>query len=71
MLSHARGSLYEVQAQAIAANRLGFLDIASAEHLKKRATAAGRELAGLITWVERRAAHGKRNSRDRSNATSN
>jgi four helix bundle protein len=54
LLSHARGSLYEVQAQAIAANRLRYLPIAATEHLKKQARMAGRELAGLIAWVKRR-----------------
>lgn len=53
MLSHARGSLYEVQAQVIASTRLGFLSTASAEHLLKQGRAAGRELAGLIDWVKR------------------
>src|SRR5258705_3222033 len=53
-LSHARGSLHEIQAQAIASNRLGFLPAASTEYLKKQAYLAGRELAGLITWVKRR-----------------
>jgi four helix bundle protein len=53
MLSHARGSLYEVQAQVIAANRLNIMSNATAEHLKKRSRAAGRELAGLIEWVKR------------------
>jgi len=59
-LSDARGSLYEVQAQIIASTKLGFLDTASAEHLKKRARVAGRELAGLIRWVRRRELESKR-----------
>lgn len=54
MLSQARGSLYEVEAQVIAANRLNYLPRAVAEHLRKRARATGRELAGLIRWVRRR-----------------
>jgi four helix bundle protein len=53
MLSHARGSLYEVQAQVIASNRLGLLTTSIAEHLKKQSRATGRELAGLIEWVKR------------------
>ncbi|HYK02539.1 MAG TPA: four helix bundle protein [Thermoanaerobaculia bacterium] len=63
LLSQARGSLFEVQAQVIVANRLGFLNDASAEHLKKRIRAAGRELAGLIEWIKRREAEAKRPSR--------
>jgi four helix bundle protein len=60
MLSHARGSLYEVQAQVIASHRLGFLDSASAEHLKKRGREAGTELAGLIRWVKNQESGSKR-----------
>jgi len=63
LLSQARGSLFEVQAQVIVANRLRFLDEASAEHLKRRIRAAGRELAGLIEWIKRREAEAKRPSR--------
>ena len=54
MLSRARGSLYEVEASIIASTRLGFLAPSVAEHLRKQARLAGRELAGLITWVRRR-----------------
>jgi four helix bundle protein len=50
-LGIARGSLYEVQAQLLASQRLNFLAPAAAEHLRKRIRAAARELAGLITWV--------------------
>jgi four helix bundle protein len=63
LLSQARGSLFEVQAQVIVATRLTFLDEAAAEHLKKRIRAAGRELAGLIDWIKRREAEAKRPSR--------
>jgi four helix bundle protein len=60
MLSHARGSLYEVQAHVIASLRLNLLDIATAEHLKKRATTAGKELGGLIRWVRRKELESRR-----------
>jgi four helix bundle protein len=60
MLSNARGSLYEVQAHVIASQRLNLLDAAAAEHLKKRARTAGRELAGLITWVRRKELESRR-----------
>jgi four helix bundle protein len=63
MLSHGRGSLFEVQAQVIVANKLNFLDDASAEHLRKRIRAVGRELAGLIDWIKRRDAESKRPTR--------
>lgn len=60
MLSEARGSLYEVQAHVIAAAKLDILPVAVAEHLKKRARHASRELDGLIHWVRRRAPEKKR-----------
>jgi four helix bundle protein len=60
LLSQARGSLFEVQAQMIVAQRLNFLAPASAEHLKKHIRATGRELAGLIIWVKHREAQTKR-----------
>ncbi|HEU4889367.1 MAG TPA: four helix bundle protein [Thermoanaerobaculia bacterium] len=43
-LSHARGSLYEVQAEVLASQRLKFLT-PEAAHLKKCIRIAGRELA--------------------------
>lgn len=60
MLSEARGSLYEVQAHVIAAAKLEILPAGVAEHLKKRARLASRELDGLIRWVQRRAPEKKR-----------
>jgi four helix bundle protein len=54
MLSEARGSLYEVQAHVIAAAKLDILTPGVAEHLKKRARHAAKELDGLIVWVRRR-----------------
>ncbi|HEX8252012.1 MAG TPA: four helix bundle protein [Thermoanaerobaculia bacterium] len=59
MLSHSRGSLYQVQAQIIAATRLGLLSTPEAESLKRSGTAVGRELAGLIVWVTKREKHSK------------
>jgi four helix bundle protein len=60
LLSQARGSLYEVQAQVIASQRLGFLKPQAAQPLMKRAEEAARELAGLIEWVRKREAEAKR-----------
>ena len=56
MLSEARGSLYEVQAHVIAAAKLDILTPGVAEHLKKRARHAARELDGLIIWLRKRGA---------------
>ena len=60
LLSHARGSLYEVQAQVIAAQRLDFLTPEAANPLMKRAEETARELAGLIAWVRKREAQSRR-----------
>jgi len=51
MLSQGRGSLYEVQAQVIASERLKLVTPGAAEHLRKRIRATARELNGLIQWV--------------------
>ena len=71
MLSQTRGSLYEVQAQVIAANRLGFLTSPVTDHLEQQSRMAGRELAGLITWVRKRETQTKRSQRATAQATSN
>jgi len=71
MLSHARGSLYEVQALVLASSRLGMLEIASAEHLKKRIRLTASELAGLIAWVKKREAQTKRKPGKKSQTTDN
>jgi four helix bundle protein len=71
MLSQGRGSLYEVQAQVIASERLGFLSTANAEHLRRSSGAVGRELAGLIAWVRKRELQAKHAKTSKSQATSN
>jgi four helix bundle protein len=63
-LSDARGSLYEVQGLVIASHRLKFVEVATKEHLTKQARIAGRELAGLITWVKRKELESKRKTAD-------
>lgn len=60
MLSKARGSLYEVQAHVIAAAKLAMFTPGVAEHLKKRARSAARELDGLIVWLRKRSPERKR-----------
>lgn len=70
-LSEARGSLYEVQAQIIAASRLNLLAIGSTEHLEKRIRAAAKELAGLITWVRKREMQTKGRNREIAQTTDN
>jgi len=57
-LSQARGSMFEVEAQLIAAHELTFIGEAELLHMTRLIRGAGRALAGLIEWVrkhERRA----------------
>ena len=53
-LSHARGSLFEVQAQLLVAKRLHYLNDEQASALRTRAAEVGRLLAGLIRYVRQR-----------------
>jgi four helix bundle protein len=50
-LSQARGSLFEVEAQCMAANRLGFLETHEHARVQRQITQTARTLAGLIRWV--------------------
>ena len=71
MLSQARGSLYEVQAQIIASRELNFLNDAAAEHLKKHVRLTARELTGLIQWVKKREAQTKARQHRKAQTTDN
>jgi four helix bundle protein len=53
-LSQARGSLFEVEAQLIAAHELKMLREAEMLHVTKLIHGADRALSGLIEWVRRR-----------------
>ena len=53
-LSHARGSLYEVQAQSLVAKRLGYLDDAAHRTIRSFVIKTAKPLAGLIDYVRRR-----------------
>ena len=50
-LSDARGSLFEVEGQAIAAQRLAFLDATGHARIQREITRTAAALAGLIRWV--------------------
>lgn len=54
MLSHARGSLFELEVQLIAAERLRYLDTAAYESLRAAARQVGGQLIGLIRYVRSR-----------------
>ena len=53
LLSQARGSLYEVEAQCLASERLAFLSPAAYAHLKIHLEVTGKTLSGLIRWVRK------------------
>jgi four helix bundle protein len=64
-LSHARGSLYEVQAQVIAARRLEYIDVETSRQLRSSIRRVAEPLKGLIEYVRSRegvAAHSKARS---------
>jgi len=65
-LSQARGSLFEVEAQLIAAHRLAFLGEAELQHMTQLIRGAGRALSGLIEWVRKEE---KRAKQPRNSAT--
>jgi len=52
-LSQARGSLFEVEAEAITANRLGFLSADLLAIINREIRRTGKALVGLIRWVQR------------------
>lgn len=54
LLSHARGSLFEIEAQLIAAKRLGYVTNAQAADIRAMTRSVGKPLAGLIAYVRRR-----------------
>jgi four helix bundle protein len=51
-LSQARGSLFEIDAESIAANRLGFLADSEMQDVVRSLRLTGSALAGLIRWVK-------------------
>jgi len=53
-LSHARGSLYEVQAQVIAAHRLEYIDLETSRQLRGSIRRVAEPLKGLIEYVKSR-----------------
>lgn len=52
-LSDARGSLYEVEAQCIAAEHLHFINERELQEMTRLLRRAGKALSGLIEWVRR------------------
>jgi four helix bundle protein len=56
-LSQARGSLFEVEAQCLAARRLGFLHESAHPHIQRNIALTASTLNGLIRWVQARGKH--------------
>ena len=54
LLGQARGSLYEVQAQSIVAEKLGLLDAGNYRKLRSSVKRVAMPLAGLIAYVRKR-----------------
>ncbi len=63
-LSDARGSLYEVEAQCIAAERLQFMNARELQEMTRLIRKAGGALAGFIKWVRAK----ERSTREPSNS---
>jgi len=69
-LSHARGSLYEVQAQVIAARRLEYIDVETSRQLRGAIRRVAEPLKGLIEYVRSRE-NSAPHSTSRSRGTTN
>ena len=54
LLSAARGSLYELEAQTISACDLGFIKTETVTRLRLRIRGTARPLTGLIRWTQER-----------------
>lgn len=61
-LSDARGSLYEVEAQCIAARQLRFMNDRELQEITRLIRRTGRALGGLIEWVQAKEGSTKRPS---------
>jgi four helix bundle protein len=52
-LSHARGSMFEIEAEIVIAERLGFAPEVDVIRIRKSMRETGKALAGLIEWVKK------------------
>ena len=52
LLSHSRGSLFEIEAEVIVAHRLRYIDSETHNELRKMCKAVGAPLAGLLRYVQ-------------------
>jgi four helix bundle protein len=54
LLSQARGSLFEVEAESILAQRLTFIAAEEFERIDREIRKTGKALVGLIRWVQKK-----------------
>jgi four helix bundle protein len=73
LLSQGRGSLFEVEAELLAAHSLGYIDETTLRTMQTHVRQVGGMLMGLIRYVQRReaAAHSRKSSRNSQPATRN
>jgi four helix bundle protein len=62
MLSHARGSVFEIEAQLIASFHLGFMSAEQYDALRQDTYGVGALLMGLIRYVKKREASSRQKS---------
>jgi four helix bundle protein len=65
-LSHARGSLFEIEAELIAAKELEFLSEEEHSNLRQLCRSTGRPLMGLIDYVRKQEQAHPRSQRSRT-----
>jgi four helix bundle protein len=70
-LSQARGSLFEIDAQCVVANRLGFLPDADMGAVVDKLRLTAGALAGLIRWVKSNEEKARRPSHSATKKASN
>jgi four helix bundle protein len=71
LLSQSRGSLYEVEAQAIACQRLGYWDDNTYANVRAHCRKVGSPLSGLIRFVEKQERLAKQRRGNRQPPTGN
>jgi four helix bundle protein len=71
LLSQGRGSLFEVEAELIAAHKLGYIDEPTLAAIREKTNEVGRMLMGLIRYVQQREAQTRRPPRNSQPATRN
>jgi len=66
LLSQGRGSLFEVEAELLAARELGYINEATLRAMQRRVREVGGMLMGLIRYVRRREEQARSRNRSRN-----